>query len=92
MPLLGINLEKTIIQKDRCTPKLTQHYLFTAALFTMAKPWKQPKYLTTKRRIKKMWFVCVCMCVYIFKYVCVSACVYVHVYTIKYYSAIKETK
>ena len=28
MPLLGINLEKTIIQKDRCTP------MFTAALFT----------------------------------------------------------
>ena len=27
MPLLGINLEKTIIQKDRCTP------MFTAALF-----------------------------------------------------------
>ena len=36
-PLLGIYLEKTIIQKDTCTP------MFTAALFTIAKPWKQHK-------------------------------------------------
>ena len=31
MPLLGINLEKTIIQKDRCTP------MFTAALFEIGR-------------------------------------------------------
>ena len=31
IPLLGTYLEKTIIQKDTCTP------LFTAALFTIAK-------------------------------------------------------
>ena len=36
-PLLDIYLEKTIIQKDTCTP------MFTAALFTTAKTWKQPK-------------------------------------------------
>ena len=37
IPLLGINLEKmkTLIQKDTCTP--------IAALFTIAKTWKQPK-------------------------------------------------
>ena len=37
IPLLGIYPEKTIIQKDTCTP------MFTAALFTIARSWKQPK-------------------------------------------------
>ena len=34
--LLGIYLKKIIIWKDTCTP------MFTAALFTVAKTWKQP--------------------------------------------------
>ena len=33
--LLGIYSAKTIIQKDTCTP------VFTAALFSIAKTWKQ---------------------------------------------------
>ena len=37
MPLLGIYLEKNMAPKDTCTP------IFTAALFTIAKTWKQPK-------------------------------------------------
>ena len=37
IPLLGIYSEKNIIQKDTCTP------MFIAALFTIAKTWKQPK-------------------------------------------------
>ena len=37
IPLLGIYPEKTIIQKDTCTP------MFITALFTIAKTWKQPK-------------------------------------------------
>ena len=37
IPLLGIYSEKTIMQKDTCTP------MFIAALFTIAKTWKQPK-------------------------------------------------
>ena len=37
IPHLGLYLEKTIIQKDTCTPTLI------AALFTIAKTWKQPK-------------------------------------------------
>ena len=37
MPLLDIYLEKTIIQKDTCIP------VFTAAQFTIAETWKQPK-------------------------------------------------
>ena len=35
IPLLGIFLEKIIIWKDTCTP------MFTAALYTKAKTWKQ---------------------------------------------------
>ena len=51
IPLLGIYLEKTIIQKDTCTP------VFIAALFTIAKTWKQPKCPWTDEWIKKMWYI-----------------------------------
>ena len=37
VPLLGIYLEETIIQKDTCAP------MFIAAPFTIVKTWKQPK-------------------------------------------------
>ena len=37
IPLLGICLEKTIVEKDTCTP------MFIAALFTIAGTWKQPR-------------------------------------------------
>ena len=47
IPLLGIYLEKTLIQKDTHTP------MFTAALFTIAKTWKQPKCPLTEEWIKK---------------------------------------
>ena len=49
--LLGIYPEKTIIQKDTCTP------VFTAALFTIARSWKQPKCPSTDEWIKKMWYI-----------------------------------
>ena len=32
--------------------------MFVAALFTIAKPWKQPKYPLTDEWIKKMWYIC----------------------------------
>ena len=48
IPLLGIYPVKTIIQKDICTP------VFIAALFTIAKTWKQPKCPSTEEWIKKM--------------------------------------
>ena len=38
IPLLGIYPEKTIIQKESCTPT------FIAALFVIARSWKQPKF------------------------------------------------
>ena len=41
IPLLGIYADKTLIQKDTCTP------MFIAALFTIAKARKQPKCLLT---------------------------------------------
>ena len=37
IPLLGICPEKTIIEKDTCTP------MFISALFTIARTWKQPR-------------------------------------------------
>ena len=46
IPVLGIHGDKTIIQKDTCTP------MFIAALFTIAKTWKQPKCLSTEEWIK----------------------------------------
>ena len=51
IPLLGIYPEKTIIQKDSCTP------MFTAALFTIARSWKQPKCPSTDEWIKKKWYI-----------------------------------
>ena len=56
IPLLGIYPEKTIIQKDTCTP------VFTAALFTIARTWKQPKCPMTDEWIKEMW------CIYTMEY------------------------
>ena len=51
IPLLGIYPEKTIVQKDTCTP------MFIAALFTKARSWKQPKCPSTDEWIKKMWHI-----------------------------------
>ena len=51
IPLLGIYPEKILIQKDTCTP------MFTAALFTIARTWKQPKCPLTEEWIKKMWCI-----------------------------------
>ena len=48
IPLLGIYLEKTIIQKDTGIP------MFIAALFTIARTWQQPKCPSTDEWIKKM--------------------------------------
>ena len=51
IPLLDIYPEKNMVQKDTCTP------MFTAALFTIARTWKQPKYPSTDAWIKKMWYL-----------------------------------
>ena len=51
IPLLGIYPEKTIIQKDTCTP------VFFAELFIIASSWKQPNCPSTDKWIKKMWYI-----------------------------------
>ena len=51
IPLLGIYPEKTVIQKQSCIT------MFIAALFTIAKTWKQPKCHRHDEWIKKMWHI-----------------------------------
>ena len=51
IPLLGIYPEKTIIQKESCATT------FIAALFTIARTWKQPKCPLKDEWIKKMWHI-----------------------------------
>ena len=50
IPLLGIYSEETKIVKDTCIP------LFTAALFTIARTWKQPRCPLTDEWTKKLWY------------------------------------
>ena len=56
IPIQGIYPEKTVIRKDPCTA------VFTAARFTIAKTWKQPKCPLTDECLKKMW------CIYTMEY------------------------
>ena len=65
-PLLCMYLDKTLIQKSACIP------VFRAALFTIAKAWKQPKCPLTEEWTKKMWYFFICS-VYI--------CIYIHTHT-----------
>ena len=51
IPLLGRHPEETKIEKDTCIP------LFTAALFTIARTWKQPRCSSTEEWIKKLWYI-----------------------------------
>ena len=53
IPLLGIypKKPKTLIQKNIRTP------MFIAALFTIAKIWKQPKCPSIDEWIKKQWHI-----------------------------------
>ena len=51
IPLLGIYPEEAKIERDTCIP------LFIAALFTIARAWKQPRYPSTDEWIKKLWYI-----------------------------------
>ena len=42
---------ETKIEKDTCTP------MFIAALFTIARTWKQPRCPLTDEWIKKLWYM-----------------------------------
>ena len=50
IPLLGIYPEEIKTEKDTCTP------MFTAALFTAARTWKQPRCPLTNEWIKNLWY------------------------------------
>ena len=49
--LLGLYPEETKIERDTCIP------LFIAALFTIARTWKQPGCPSTDEWIKKLWYI-----------------------------------
>ena len=51
IPLLGIYPEETKGEKDTCTP------IFTAALLTIARTWKQSRYPLIDEWIKKLWYI-----------------------------------
>ena len=49
IPLLGIHPEETMVEKDTCITS------FNAALFRIARTWKQPTCPLTDEWIKKLW-------------------------------------
>ena len=51
IPFLGIYPKETKIEKDTYIP------LFTAALFTIARTWKQPRCPSTEKWIKRLWYI-----------------------------------
>ena len=51
LPLLGIYTEETRIERDTCTP------MFIAALFIIARIWKQPRCPSADEWIRKLWYV-----------------------------------
>ena len=55
-PLVGIHTKETRTERDTCTP------MFIAALFTIARTWKQPRYPLADKWIRKLW------CIYTMEY------------------------
>ena len=51
IPLLGIHTKETKIERDTFTP------MFIAALFTVARTWKQPKCPLADEWIRKLWYI-----------------------------------
>ena len=51
IPLLGIYLEETKIERDTCI------FLFSAALFATTRTWKQPRGPSTDEWIKKLSYI-----------------------------------
>ena len=52
IPLLGIHTEETRIERDMCTS------MFIAALFIIARTWKQPRCPSADEWIWKLWSIC----------------------------------
>ena len=51
IPLLGIQTKETRTERDICTP------VFIAALFTIARTWKQPRCPSAGEWIRKLWYI-----------------------------------
>ena len=51
IPLLGIHTEETRRERDTCTPA------FIAALFIIARTWKQPRCPSADEWIRKLWYI-----------------------------------
>ena len=51
IPLLGIYLEETRIERNTCTQ------MFIAALFTITRTWKQPECPLPDKWIRKLWYI-----------------------------------
>ena len=51
IPPLGIHTEETRTERDTCTP------VFTAALFTIARTWKQPTCPSADKWVSKLWHI-----------------------------------
>ena len=49
IPLLGVHTKETRIERDTCTP------MFIAALFIIARIWKQPRCPSADGWIRKLW-------------------------------------
>ena len=73
-----------LFQSNTCTP------VFIAALSTIAKVWKEPKFPLMDEWIKKMWYIHIYththmythICIYV--YTCVYTCLYVYTYVFIY--------
>ena len=52
IPLLGIHTEETRSERDTCTP------MFIAALFIIARTWKQPRCPSADECVRKLWSIC----------------------------------
>ena len=50
-PLLGIHTEETRAERDTCTP------VFIAALFIIARTWKQPRCPSADEWIRMLWYI-----------------------------------
>ena len=50
IPLVGIHTEETRIERDTCNP------MFIAALFIIARIWKQPRCPSADKWIRKLWY------------------------------------
>ena len=51
IPLLGIYTKETRIERDTCIP------VFITALFMISRTWKQPRYPSSDKWIRQLWYI-----------------------------------